>query len=89
MDDNTLYEKDIFENEAKGHLIKLVLSKFMDVEYLHLRKYYQDFEGEWHPTKEGVAIPASIPSIYALLDGLIEICSLLGIHRRNIRIFLR
>ncbi len=27
------------------------------------------------PTKEGASIPASIQNVFALLDGLIEICS--------------
>jgi hypothetical protein len=33
------------------------------------------YEGEWIPSREGVSIPASLQNIYALLDGLLEICS--------------
>jgi hypothetical protein len=33
------------------------------------------FDEGFVPTKEGVSIPASIDSIYSLLDGLIEICA--------------
>lgn len=70
-----LYEKIIFENEEKGFQYRLVVSEFRDSQYLHLRKYFLSYEGEYVPTKEGAAMPASIQNIYALLDGLIEICS--------------
>lgn len=40
-----------------------------------MRKYFLSYEGEYVPTKEGASIPASIQNVFALLDGLIEICS--------------
>lgn len=70
-----LYEKLIFENEDKGFQYRLTVSEFREVQYLHLRKYFLSYEGEWLPTKEGASIPATIQNTYALLDGLIEICS--------------
>lgn len=45
------------------------------MQYIHVRKYFLTYEGEYVPTKEGASIPASIQNIFALLDGLIEICS--------------
>jgi hypothetical protein len=72
---DALYEKLISENEEKGEQYRLVISEFRDNQYLHLRKYFLSFEGEWIPTKEGATIPATIHSIFALLDGLLEICS--------------
>jgi len=69
------YEKTIFENLEKGFQYRLTLSEFRDVEYLHLRKYFLTYEGDYMPTKEGASIPATIQNIYSLLDGLIEICS--------------
>lgn len=69
------FEKIIHENEAKGYQLRLVLSEFNEKYYLHLRKYYQDFEGEWQPTKEGASMEASIQNIYNLLDGLLELVS--------------
>lgn len=68
-----LYEKVISENEDKNSQLRLVVSEFRDVQYVHLRKYYQDYEGNWMPTKEGASMPYNIASAYALLDGLIEI----------------
>ena len=69
------YEKIISENLDKNSQLRLVLSEFRDVEYEHLRKYNQDYEGNWMPTKEGASFPATIQSIYSLLDGLVEICA--------------
>lgn len=75
-DSKPLYEKIITENLEKGTQLRLVLSEFRGVEYLHLRKYYQSYEGDFVPTKEGASMPATLASSFALLDGLIEICSL-------------
>jgi len=70
-----LYEKLIYENEEKGFQYKLTVTEFREVQYLHVRKYFLSYEGEWLPTKEGASIPATIQNTYALLDGLMEICS--------------
>lgn len=70
-----LYEKILSENEEKGTQLRLVLSEFKDVEYLHIRKYYLSYEGDYVPSKEGASMPATLDSIYSLLDGLIEVCS--------------
>ena len=70
-----LYEKLIYENLEKGFQYRLTVSEFREVEYIHVRKYFLSYEGEWIPTKEGASIPASIQNVYQLLDGLLEICS--------------
>lgn len=70
-----MYEKIVFENEEKGFQYRLTISEFRGVEYLHIRKYFLSYEGEYVPTKEGATIPATIQNTFALLDGLIEICS--------------
>lgn len=75
MSDTPIYEKIIYENEDKGTQLRLVLNEFRDVEYLHLRKYYMSYDSGYLPTKEGASFPADIASIYALLDGLIELCA--------------
>lgn len=75
MSDAPLYEKVISENLEKGTQLRLVVNDFRDVQYLHLRKYYLSYDEGFVPTKEGASMPATISSIYALLDGLVEICS--------------
>lgn len=75
MSDSPLYEKLIFENEDKGFQYRLVVSEFRGEQYLHLRKYFQSYEGDWIATKEGASFIASMDNIYSLLDGLIELTS--------------
>lgn len=74
-DEQPVFEKILFEHQEKGYQIRLVLNEFRDVEYLHLRKYFLTFDEGFKPTKEGISIPANISSIYALLDGVIELVS--------------
>lgn len=75
MDSNILYDKLVEENMDKGYQIRLVVNEFRDVVYIQLRKYFLSYEGEWVPSREGVSIPASTENIYAMLDGLFDICS--------------
>ena len=49
-----LYEKLIHYNEARHEKIYLTVNTFRDVEYISLRKYFQDFDEEWKPSKEGI-----------------------------------
>ena len=75
MDENILYSKTIEENMDKGFQVRLAVNDFRDTTYIQLRKYFLSYEGEWVPSREGVSIPASTENIYAILDGLLEICS--------------
>lgn len=71
-----LYEKIIHYDEAKHIQVRLVVSNFRDVEYLSIRKYYQDFNEEWKPTPEGVSMPLDFNNSRELFVGLVEILSL-------------
>lgn len=74
-DDNLHYEKTIYENEAKFYQLKLTVSEFRDKYYINIRKYFQSYEGDYVPSREGVSMEASMENIYALLDGLFDIVS--------------
>jgi hypothetical protein len=74
-DSETLYEKILSQNEDKGSQLRMVVNEFRGVQYFHLRKYFLSFDEGYIPTKEGASMPATISNLYALLDGLIEICS--------------
>jgi hypothetical protein len=74
--EDDIYEKIILEQENKEIQWRFVVSKFRDVEYLHLRKYYLDFEGTYMPTKEGACIPFELTSLSNLFEALVEILSL-------------
>lgn len=76
MDDNIFYHKTISENLDKGFQVNLVINEFKEVTYIQLRKYFLSYDGEWTPSREGISVPATLETVYALLDGLFEICSL-------------
>jgi len=75
MSEEPLYEKLIYENQDKFYQLKLVVNEFREKQYVHIRKYFQTYEGDYQASKEGVSMEASINNIFSLLDGLIEICS--------------
>ena len=71
-----VYEKLISENSEGTEQVKLTINEFRGVEYMHLRKYYLDFEGDFKPSKDGVAMPLDFQNSRALFEGLVEILSL-------------
>jgi|TARA_B110000196_G_C20511636_1_gene371474 hypothetical protein len=71
-----MYEKVISENEEGTEQVKLTINTFYDVEYLHLRKYYLDFDGDFKPSKDGVAMKLDFNNSKNLFEGLVEILSL-------------
>lgn len=75
MDDNIHYNKTIEENMEKGFQVRLVVNEFRDIEYIQLRKYFLTYEGDWQASREGISIPASMENIFALLDGLLDVCA--------------
>lgn len=75
MDENILYSKIIDENMEKGFQVRLAVNDFRDITYIQLRKFFLSYEGDWVPSREGISIPASTENIYAILDGLFEICA--------------
>ena len=52
-----VYEHIIHYDEQKETQIRVVVSTFRGIEYLHLRRYYLDFDEEWKPSPEGIAMP--------------------------------
>lgn len=56
--------------------IRLVVNEFRDIEYIHLREYYRDFEDIWMPSNKGVSMPLTIENTKELFAGLLEILSL-------------
>ena len=54
----------------------LTIQVFRGVEYLSIRKYYQDFDEEWKPSPAGISMPLDFNNSRELFLGLIEILSL-------------
>ena len=71
-----IYEKVIHYDEVKEVQIRLTINSFRGVEYIHLRKYYLDFEEEWKPSSEGIAMPLDFDNSRNMFEGLTEIISL-------------
>lgn len=75
MDEPELYEKLIYENQDKFYQLRLVVNEFRGKQYVHIRKYFMTYEGDYQASREGVSMEASMNNIFSLLDGLMEICS--------------
>lgn len=71
-----VYEKIISENEEATEQIRLTINTFREIEYLHLRKYYLDFDGDFKPSKDGIAMKLDFENSRGLFEGLVEILSL-------------
>ena len=69
-----IYSKIIYQKEYKQ--IRMTISEFNDVEYIHFREYYQDFDEDWKPTSKGVHIPLELETSKEIFRGISEILSL-------------
>lgn len=65
----------LYHDERKGHQIWLTVSEFRGNYYLGLRKWVQDLEGEWIPTKQGFSWPYNLETTTSLFSGLCSILS--------------
>jgi hypothetical protein len=74
--DESIYERVVHYNEEKDFQVRLTLNEFRGIEYLHLRKYYLDFDEQWKPSNEGIAMPLDLSNVKELFIGLVEILSL-------------
>lgn len=75
MEDEEIYSRAIHQYDDFQQL-RLVINRFRGNEYLHIRKYYQDFDESWKPTKDGVSMLLSLENSKELFIGLVEILSL-------------
>lgn len=71
-----VYERTIWQDEPGFNQVRLVVNEFRGVEYLHVRKYYLDFEGEFQASNQGLSIPLEVESTRELFRAVAEIISL-------------
>ena len=71
-----VYQKIINESEDGNEQIRLTINEFKGIEYMHLRQYYLDFEGEFKPSTKGIHMALDFENSKALFEGLVEILSL-------------
>lgn len=65
----------IFEDLNYGLQVRMTISEFMGRHYFGIRKYYMDFEGEWHPTKTGMSWEYSLETTTNMFGAFTEILS--------------
>jgi len=63
-------------NESEYTQLRLSISRFRGIEYVSLREYFLDFDGEWYPSKKGITSPLDLDTITNLFVGMAEILSL-------------
>ena len=68
-------ERVLFTNEERGFQYRLSVSDFRGETYINIRKYFLSFDEDYVPSKEGATFPLTIPSLTALIDGLMDVCS--------------
>ena len=71
-----VYEKEIHHNKDKHEKIFVMINTFRGTEYLHIRKYYQDFNEEWKPTRDGIAMPLDFDNSRGIFEAMVEILSI-------------
>jgi hypothetical protein len=63
----------VIEKGASGR-IHIRLSKFHDKDYLDIRNFYEGDEGQWLPTRKGVAVPVDLyPELMDALNAAKEL----------------
>jgi len=55
-------------DKGPGGRIHVRLSRFRDRDYLDIRNFYETEDGEWKPTRKGIAVPVDLYD--ELLDAL-------------------
>lgn len=69
-----IYSRIITKDDYKQ--IRLYINEFKEIEYLHIREFYLDFDEEWKPTQRGISLPLEIETSKELFIALSEILSL-------------
>ena len=57
-------------DKGLGSRIHIRLSRFKDRDYLDIRNFYETEDGEWKPTRKGIAVPVDLYD--ELIEGLTE-----------------
>jgi hypothetical protein len=68
-----MYSYTILDSE--NFQVRVSVDEFRGSEYLSIRKYYMDFDGEWAPTKDGISVPLTIDTTTNLFKAIANILS--------------
>lgn len=70
-----IIEVIILDNPAKGIQYRLTISDFRDKTYIGIREWYQDFEGGYAATNNGVTLPYNLHTTARLYSALSDVLS--------------
>jgi len=84
-------EKLIFSKEIDDQLLKIEVTKFKDIDYIHFRWWYKTFDEEYLPSDKGISIPMNLESIKVIMQELSTLMSIKDIEnllheRKNTKI---
>lgn len=74
-DHTDLLEVVLLENPAKGIQYRFAITEFREVLYLSIREWYEGFEGDFLPTRNGFTIPYTLDTSAKLYNALTNILS--------------
>lgn len=72
---NIVLDEIVCEIPEKYIQWRLTVNIFREKEYLHLRKYFLDFEGEYVPSREGACIEVNIQRLANIVSALFKVLS--------------
>ncbi len=75
MTEEAVFSRTIHYDPDKEIQIRITINEFRGSQYLHIRKYFMDFYGDWVPTKDGISMPLNISCTLSLFLALSEIMS--------------
>lgn len=75
MNEEAVFSRTIHYDPDKEIQIRITINEFRGSQYMHIRKYFMDFYGEWVPTKDGISMPLNISCTLSLFLALSEIMS--------------
>lgn len=70
-----VYNFLIHQDDEKAFQVRLVVSEFKGNYYLHIRKYFLSFEGEWVASLEGITFPYNLKTSANLFTA---VCSMVS-----------
>ena len=60
-------------DKGLGSRVHVRLSRFRDKDYLDIRNFYEGDDGEWLPTRKGIAVPVELyADLMQVLEGAKE-----------------
>lgn len=75
MDDEVEFSAIITHDTEKHEQYRLQVKHFRGKEWLHFRRYYLTFEGDWAPTRDGISLPMEMSTTTNLFKALVQIIS--------------